>query len=104
MPPLRTLVATAAVALLSAPVAAQQVTMMTGPQGGSWVPLGGALKGMWEQAIPGLAIQQQPGGALAHLVSGLLDDGEKRVDEVSDGQIVEGDQGDVFGHPQPRAA
>ena len=28
--------------------AAQQVTMMTGPQGGSWIPLGGALKNMWE--------------------------------------------------------
>jgi len=31
---------------------AQQMTLMTGPQGGVWVPLGGALKGMWEKAIP----------------------------------------------------
>jgi len=33
-----------------APLAAQaqQVTFMTGPQGGSWIPLGGALKGLWE--------------------------------------------------------
>ena len=29
---------------------------MTGPQGGSWIPLGGALKGMWEKAVPGLQI------------------------------------------------
>jgi len=35
-------------ALFAAPAAAQQVTFMTGPQGGSWIPLGGALKGMWE--------------------------------------------------------
>ena len=43
---------------LALPVAAQQVTFMTGPQGGSWIPLGGALKNMWEKAIPGLQIQQ----------------------------------------------
>ena len=28
------------------PAAAQQLTLMTGPQGGVWVPLGGQLKGM----------------------------------------------------------
>ena len=47
--------ATAALAAaFAAPALAQQVTFMTGPQGGVWVPLGGALKGMWETAIPGL--------------------------------------------------
>ena len=51
-----TLIAAALAAALSVPIAAtaQQVTLMTGPQGGVWVPLGGALKGMWEKAIPGL--------------------------------------------------
>jgi TRAP transporter TAXI family solute receptor len=46
---------------------AQQVTFMTGPQGGSWIPLGGALKGLWEQAIPGLHIQQTPGAGIANV-------------------------------------
>jgi uncharacterized protein len=54
-------------ALASAPVAAQQVTFMTGPQGGVWVPLGGALKGMWEKAVPGLDITITPGAGIANV-------------------------------------
>ncbi|MCG3190543.1 MAG: hypothetical protein LKCHEGNO_03287 [Burkholderiaceae bacterium] len=88
MTPLRTLVATAAVALLSAPVAAQQVTMMTGPQGGSWVPLGGALKGMWEQAIPGLAIQQQPGAGVANVRG--VDEGKAQIGFANSSSTVDG--------------
>ena len=88
MHPLRTLVATASVALLSAPVAAQQVTMMTGPQGGSWVPLGGALKGMWEQAIPGLAIQQQPGAGVANVRG--VDEGKAQIGFANSSSTVDG--------------
>ena len=33
-------------ALFTLPASAEQVTFMTGPQGGSWIPLGGALKGI----------------------------------------------------------
>ena len=54
-------------ALAAAPVAAQQLTFMTGPQGGVWVPLGGALKGMWEKAIPGLQITATPGAGIANV-------------------------------------
>jgi TRAP transporter TAXI family solute receptor len=50
-----------------APAAAQQLTFMTGPQGGVWVPLGGALKGMWEKAIPGLQITATPGAGIANV-------------------------------------
>jgi TRAP transporter TAXI family solute receptor len=50
-----------------APAAAQQLTFMTGPQGGVWVPLGGALKGMWEKAIPGLQITAVPGAGIANV-------------------------------------
>jgi TRAP transporter TAXI family solute receptor len=57
---------TASVAL-GAPVAAQQLTFMTGPQGGVWVPLGGALKGMWEKAIPGLQVTAIPGAGIANV-------------------------------------
>jgi uncharacterized protein len=56
-----------AAAVFAAPAAAQQLTMMTGPQGGVWVPLGGALKGMWEKAIPGLQITAQPGAGIANV-------------------------------------
>jgi TRAP transporter TAXI family solute receptor len=56
-----------AAAACAAPAAAEQVTMMTGPQGGSWIPLGGALKNMWEKAVPGLSIQQTPGAGIANV-------------------------------------
>jgi TRAP transporter TAXI family solute receptor len=56
-----------AAAACAAPATAEQVTMMTGPQGGSWIPLGGALKNMWEKAVPGLSIQQTPGAGIANV-------------------------------------
>jgi len=61
------LAAAAAAALFSAAAPAQQLTFMTGPQGGVWVPLGGALKGMWEKAIPGLQITASPGAGIANV-------------------------------------
>lgn len=54
-------------AAYAAPALSQQLTFMTGPQGGVWVPLGGALKGMWEKAIPGLQITAQPGAGIANI-------------------------------------
>jgi uncharacterized protein len=54
-------------AAFAAPAEAQQVTFMTGPQGGVWVPLGGALKGMWEKAIPGLQVTAIPGAGIANV-------------------------------------
>ncbi len=49
------------------PVQAQQVTFMTGPQGGSWIPLGGALKGLWEKELPDLKIQMTPGAGISNV-------------------------------------
>ncbi len=61
-------VAAAATAFVfSTAASAQQLTFMTGPQGGVWVPLGGALKGMWEKAIPGLQITASPGAGIANV-------------------------------------
>jgi uncharacterized protein len=81
--------ATAAMAVLfAAPVAAQQVTLMTGPQGGSWVPLGGALKGMWEKAVPGLQIQQQPGAGIANVRG--VDEGKAHIGFANSSTTVDG--------------
>ncbi|MGA7307584.1 MAG: TAXI family TRAP transporter solute-binding subunit [Pseudolabrys sp.] len=52
---------------VAAPAAAAEMKMMTGPQGGSWIPLGGQLKDMWEKAIPGLAVQVMPGAGIANV-------------------------------------
>lgn len=50
------------------PVAAQtKLTYFTGPTGGSWIPIGGALKVLWEKAIPGLSIENRPGAGLVNL-------------------------------------
>ncbi|HET9652555.1 MAG TPA: TAXI family TRAP transporter solute-binding subunit [Usitatibacter sp.] len=59
------------------PAAAQQVTFMTGPQGGSWIPLSGALKSMWEQVIPGLQIQLTPGAGIANVRG--VDEGKAQI-------------------------
>lgn len=49
------------------PAQAQTYRMMTGPQGGVWVPLGGALKNLWEAAIPGVTVQTLPGAGIANV-------------------------------------
>lgn len=50
-----------------APAQAEELKLMTGPQGGVWVPLGGALKAMWEKAIPGITIQALPGAGISNV-------------------------------------
>ncbi|HLT79323.1 MAG TPA: TAXI family TRAP transporter solute-binding subunit [Ferrovibrio sp.] len=46
---------------------AQTYKLMTGPQGGVWVPLGGTLKAMFEKAIPGSTVQTLPGAGIANV-------------------------------------
>jgi TRAP transporter TAXI family solute receptor len=60
------MVALAAGAALAVPAEAQQLRLMTGPQGGSWYPLGGAMQAMAQDA--GIAsIQVLPGGGIANV-------------------------------------
>ncbi|MAP17821.1 MULTISPECIES: TAXI family TRAP transporter solute-binding subunit [Aurantimonas] len=61
---LLTLALTAAGIAMTMPAQAQQLRFMTGPQGGSWYPLGGAIQGM---APDGVAIQVLPGGGVANV-------------------------------------
>lgn len=83
--------ALAAAVALAMPAAAQQVTLMTGPQGGSWVPLGGALKNMWEKEIPGLQIQQQPGAGIANVRG--VDEGKAQIGFGNSSTTVDGIEG-----------
>ncbi|MGE0723922.1 MAG: TAXI family TRAP transporter solute-binding subunit [Alphaproteobacteria bacterium] len=46
---------------------AETVRLMTGPQGGIWIPLGGQLKDMWEKALPGTSVQSLPGAGIANV-------------------------------------
>ncbi|WP_159585610.1 TAXI family TRAP transporter solute-binding subunit [Chelativorans xinjiangense] len=61
-----TLALVAAGAAVSVPAQAQQLRMMTGPQGGAWYPLGGAIQGMASDAL-GVSIQVLPGGGVANV-------------------------------------
>ena len=63
---LRVAVMAAGLALAGA-ASATDVRMMTGPQAGFWVPLGGQLKDAWEKAVPGLNVQALPGAGIANV-------------------------------------
>jgi hypothetical protein len=52
---------------LAGTAAAADLKLMTGPQGGSWIPIGGQLKDLWEKAIPGTNVQSMPGAGIANV-------------------------------------
>ncbi|OFZ97428.1 MAG: C4-dicarboxylate ABC transporter substrate-binding protein, partial [Betaproteobacteria bacterium RIFCSPLOWO2_02_67_12] len=68
-----------------------QVTFMTGPQGGSWIPLGGALKGMWEKNVSGLQIQQTPGAGISNVRG--VDEGKAHIGLANSSTTVDGLEG-----------
>ena len=45
----------------------ERLTFMTGPAGGTWYPLGGAVKQILEQEIPNLEIIVRPGAGLINI-------------------------------------
>jgi TRAP transporter TAXI family solute receptor len=56
------------VVLLSAGAAsAAQIKMMTGPQGGSWYPLGGAIQNIIEKNVPGVSMMVLPGAGISNV-------------------------------------
>ena len=46
---------------------AENLRFMTGPQGGSWYPMGGAIKQIVEEAAPGTTLQVLPGAGIANV-------------------------------------
>ena len=62
-----TATAIAALMTAAAPAMAENLIMVTGSQGGTWFPLGGAIKGIVEDALPDMSIQVRPGGGLSNL-------------------------------------
>ncbi|MBX6368231.1 MAG: TAXI family TRAP transporter solute-binding subunit [Rhodospirillales bacterium] len=73
--------------------AAETLTIMTGPQGGVWVPLGGALKAMWEKAIPGTTINTLPGAGIANVRG--VDEGKAQIGFGNSISTVDGIQGNA---------
>jgi TRAP transporter TAXI family solute receptor len=56
-----------ALAGLAAGASAENLRFMTGPQGGSWYPMGGAIKNVAEEAMPGTTLQVMPGAGIANV-------------------------------------
>jgi len=64
----RLCVAATAAILFSTPVAAQLIRIMSGPQGGSWYPLAGAIQGIVEKSIPGTNVRVAPGAGISNVI------------------------------------
>jgi uncharacterized protein len=57
----------AAVIGVSFGAGAENLRFMTGPQGGSWYPMGGAIKNVVEDAVPDTSLQVMPGAGIANV-------------------------------------
>jgi hypothetical protein len=53
--------------VLSTKALAVDLKLMTGPQGGSWYPLGGAIAELLQKAIPGVNVSVLPGGGITNI-------------------------------------
>ena len=55
--------------LAAVPATAQDIklTYFTGPTGGSWIPMAGAIKSIWEKADKRLSIENRPGAGLVNM-------------------------------------
>ena len=86
----RTILAAVSAALLASPAFAQQLRMMTGPQGGSWYPLGGAIQGILEKNIPGVKMSVAPGAGISNVLgvqTGKADLGFGNASSTYDGAL-----------------
>ncbi len=53
--------------ILPTGVLAGDLKLMTGPQGGSWYPLGGAIAELLQKALPGVNVSVLPGGGITNI-------------------------------------
>ena len=56
-----------AMGLAATAASAEQLKLMTGPQGGSWYPLGGAIQNIVEKNMSGVTVQVLPGAGIANV-------------------------------------
>ena len=57
-----------AAALVSSTASAQLIRIMSGPQGGSWYPLAGAIQGIVQKEVPGTNVQVAPGAGISNVI------------------------------------
>jgi TRAP transporter TAXI family solute receptor len=61
------LVALCATVAISSAASAENLRFMTGPQGGSWYPMGGAIKNVVEEDMADTSLQVMPGAGIANV-------------------------------------
>lgn len=64
------------------------IKMMTGPMGGSWYPLGGAIAEFIQKEIPGTSVSVQPGGGIANVMG--VQDGKADIGFGNSSSSVDG--------------
>lgn len=69
----------------------ERVKFATGPQGGSWYPLGGAIKNLIENRIEGINIQNLPGAGIANVKA--VESGQAQIALANSVSTVDGING-----------
>jgi len=65
--------------------------MMTGPMGGSWYPLGGAIAELIQKEVPGASVSVQPGGGIANVMG--VEEGKADIGFGNSSSSVDGAEG-----------
>jgi TRAP transporter TAXI family solute receptor len=78
-------------AFVALPASAQQLKMMTGPQGGSWYPLGGAIQNIIEKNVSGTSMQVLPGAGISNVLG--VQTGKAELGFGNAGSTVDGVNG-----------
>ena len=78
-------------ALIGSSAMAENIHMATGSQGGSWYPLGGAIKSAFEKEHAGMTMSIQPGGGIANIVG--VEAGKFPVGFANSTSTVDGGEG-----------
>jgi TRAP transporter TAXI family solute receptor len=74
------------------------IRMMTGPMGGSWVPLGGAIAELIQKSIPGTNVSVAPGGGIGNVMA--VEEGKTEIGFGNSSSSVDGVAGrDPFKTP-----
>lgn len=74
------------------------IKIMTGPMGGSWVPLGGAIADLIQKSIPGTTVSVAPGAGIANVMG--VEGGKADIGFGNSSSSVDGQEGrDPFKSP-----
>lgn len=80
-----------AAALIGCTAPSDRLRFATGPQGGTWYPLAGALKSILEQRLDDISVQVLPGGGIANVLA--VETGRAQIGFANSVSTVDGING-----------